>query len=408
MSLFRNRAPEQRQWTPEPAVPPFPGLDGGGGPSNMSAALRQSAVWACVRLLADTVSMMPLDLYTFSDGVRVRVEPTPNERRLLTQPGGDALMPDFLYMLMVSLLLRGNAFAIKDFADPYTIRAVNLLNPESVNAHVDPTTNALEIRDPQGNVIRQQNVWRMAAYRLPGTKLGLAPIAYHATTISTDAEVQKFALGFFREALHPTSVLTSDQSIKQGDAVSIIERLRAKRDSREPLVLGAGLKFTPLAVTPNESQFLETQKYGVAAIARVFGVPPEMIASESGNSMTYANVEQRSIDFLTYSIQPWLTRIEAAMATWFPGSKHPRFDTSALLRTDLETRMKAGAMAVAAKIHDPDEVRAWGEYQPLTEEQKKLLELVPLSISPTGRPIAAVPGPDTGIDFGKEADNGGN
>jgi phage portal protein BeeE len=304
VSLFRSR--ERRQWAPEPVIPPFPGVDMFGSTvPTMTSAMRVSAVWACVRLLADTVSMMPLNLYTMQNGIRVQIEPTPNEQRLLT-----------------------------------------------------------------------------------------------------DAEVQKFALGYFRDALHPTSTLVSDQSITQADARSVLERIMAKKDKREPLILGAGLKFQPIAVSPNESQFLETQKYSVATICRIFGVPPEMVAAEAGNSMTYSNVEQRAIDFLTYSIQPWLTRIETSMATWFAGSKHPRFDTSVLLRTDIETFMKAASMAIAAKIHDPNEIRAMRDYPALTQEQKDLLELVPLTISPTGRPISSPPGADTGINFGEEDSNG--
>lgn len=401
MSLLRGR--EVRQWMPEPVVSPFPGVSFGGTSQTMTSAMRQSAVWACVRLLADTVSMMPLDLYDRVDGVRVQVTPNRREQKLLTQPGGDATMPDFLYQAMASALLRGMVWGSQSYANDGTLQQVDLLSPDSLNVSTDPKTGELVVRDAAGKPVPITRMWRMAAYRMPGTKLGLSPIAYHATTIATDAEVQKFALGYFRDALHPTSTLTSDQSINQAEARTILERILGKKDSREPLILGAGLKFTPIAVSPNESQFLETQKYSVAAIARVFGVPPEMIAAEAGNSMTYSNVEQRAIDFLTYSIQPWLTRIETAMASWFAGTKHPRFDTSVLLRTDLETRMKAGAMAIAAKINTPDEVRAWGEDPPLTDEQKKLLELVPLTVSPTGRPITAIAGPSTGVDFGEES-----
>jgi HK97 family phage portal protein len=405
VSLFRSR--ERRQWAPEPVIPPFPGVDMFGSTvPTMTSAMRVSAVWACVRLLADTVSMMPLNLYTMQNGIRVQIEPTPNEQRLLTQPGGDATMPDFLYQIMVSALLRGNVFATQTYGSDGYLRQVDVLNPDALDVSVDSETGSLVIKDHRGNSLPPRQVWRMAAYRMPGMKLGLAPISYAATTLLTDAEVQKFALGYFRDALHPTSTLVSDQSITQADARSVLDRIMAKKDAREPLILGAGLKFQPISVSPNESQFLETQKYSVATICRIFGVPPEMVAAEAGNSMTYSNVEQRAIDFLTYSIQPWLTRIETSMATWFAGSKHPRFDTSVLLRTDIETFMKAASMAIAAKIHDPNEIRAMRDYPALTQEQKDLLELVPLTISPTGRPISSPPGADTGINFGEDNSNG--
>ena len=109
-----------------------------------------------------------------------------------------------------------------------------------------------------------------------------------------------------------------------------------------------------------------------------------MIAAEAGNSMTYANVEQRSIDFLTYSVQAWLTRIEAAFRPLLPGQKHVRFDTSVLLRTDTETMFKATAIGIASKQLTPDEARAMRDQPPLTSAQKKLLDLVPLDVTPTG------------------------
>ena len=379
MSLFRR---EVRQWTPEPVVPPFPGTQIGAAVPTMDSSLRVSAVWACVRLIADTISMMPMHAYTLKEGVRVPVDDPP----LLLQPGGDANLPDWLYMLVVSLMLRGNAFGriTKLGSDGYP-QQIELLNPDVLNVRSDPNTGRLVVSDRNGEIT---NLWRMAAYRMPGHKLGLSPIAYAAITLSTDAEVQKFGLGYFRDALHPASVLTSDQAITQEDARTLSERLAEKVGKREPLVLGAGLKYAPLSVSPNESQFLDTQKYTVATIARIFGVPPEMIAAESGNSMTYSNVEQRAIDFLTYSIQPWLTRIESALSALMPGRRHPRFDTSVLLRTDFETTMRATAIGIASKQMAPDEARAIRDEPPLTAEQKKELEMVPLTVSVTGRPTA--------------------
>lgn len=401
MSIFRRR--EARQWTPEPFVPPFPGVTPfGGADPTMSSALRISAVWACVRLIADTISMMPMHAYTLQDGIRVRVTDPP----LLQQPGGDANLTDWLYMLVVSLMLRGNAYGRIMGTDSQGYPSqIELMNPDTLNVRVDRNTGRLTVSDRNGPIAPSQ-LWRVAAYRMPGSALGLSPISYAATTLSTDAEVQQFALGYFRDALHPASVLTSDQSIPQEHAREIKERLMEKAGSREPLVLGAGLKYSPLSVSPNESQFLDTQKYTVATICRIFGVPPEMVAAEAGNSMTYSNVEQRAIDFLTYSIQPWLTRIESAMATLMPGRRHPRFDTSVLLRTDYETQMRSSAIGIASKQLTPDEAREARDLPPLTEEQKQELELVPLTVSVIGRPttISATHPPDVNL----EADDGGN
>jgi HK97 family phage portal protein len=200
--------------------------------------------------------------------------------------------------------------------------------------------------------------------------------------------VQEFAYGFFRDGAHPSSILTSDEEFTQDQARSIKERFVAAVQGREPSILTGGMKYQPIQVAPNESQFLETQKYNVAQIARIFGVPPEMIAAEAGNSMTYANVEQRSLDFLTYSVQPWLTRIETSLAKLLPGRKHVRFDTSVLLRTDLETRLKATAIGIASHQLLPDEARAMSDLPPMTPEQKAEADLIPMTVTPSGLPKA--------------------
>jgi HK97 family phage portal protein len=249
-----------------------------------------------------------------------------------------------------------------------------------------------------GKTHKREDVFHVRAYPMPGMRQGLSPIQYAAAQISTERFIQDFAQGFFRDGAHPSAVLESDEDMTQDQARNAKERFMAAIKGREPGLLSGGLKYIPIQVSPEESQFLATQKYGVASIARIFGVPPEMIAGEAGNSMTYANVEQRSIDFLTYSVQPWLTRIEAALATLFPGKRHIKFDTTSLLRTDLKTRMEATAIAIASHQLLPDEARAMGDLAPFTDAEKKEAGLVPMTVSPSGRPTALPGSPPAGMD----------
>lgn len=401
MSLLRPRARERRQWTPEPFVSPFPGWSPfgaeNGGRMSVDKALQVSAVWACVRLLADTVSMMPVHAFTLAGSARKPVPDPP----MLKNPSGDATMPDWIYMLLVSALLRGNAYGrvMQWGADGYPAQ-IELQNPDQVQVRVDEETGQLcykfgatdiDFRVP-GKMTPQ--VFHLRAYRMPGSPTGLSPIQYAAKTIGIDLAVGEFAYGFFRDGAHPSSVLTTPGGVKQEDARTVKDRFMEAVRGREPAVLAGGMKYEQIQVAPNESQFLETQKYGVAAVARIFGVPPEMIAAEAGNSMTYSNVEQRAIDFLTYSIQPWLTRIESALSALLPGGRHVRFDTSTLLRTDLQTLVTANAIAIASKQMTPDEAREKLDKPPLTDEQKNILDLVPLTVNPANGSPKDVSGSD--------------
>lgn len=348
----------------------------------MTRALQVSAVWACVRLIADSVSMMPLNSFTIRDGARV---PTPLPA-FVQAPSADASMGEWVYMVLVSLLLRGNAYGRIVAKDGYGYPTqVELLNPEQVRCDTNPQTGKLRyvvngVEVPNGNILH------IRAFRMPGQRTGLSPIEYAATQINTDAAVGDFAYGFFRDGAHPSAILSTDATLTQDQAKTAKDRFVSAIKGREPALLSGGVKYQQVQISPEESQFLETQKYGVSEIARIFGVPPEMIGGEAGNSMTYANVEQRSLDFLTYTIQPWLTRLESTLAEMFPGPRHLRFDTAALTRTDFETLMRATSIGIASKQMTPDEARAKRDQPPLTDDQKTELAMVPLTVGPSGTP----------------------
>jgi phage portal protein BeeE len=276
--------------------------------------------------------MMPVHAFTLDGPTRKPIPDPP----LLVNPSADAGMCDWLYMLVVSLMLRGNAYGriVRRDSMGYAMQ-IEWAHPDNVSVHSDNSGNL--VYTVNGKEMPKEDIAHVRAYRMPGSALGLSI-----------ASIQ----------------------------------------GREPSVLTGGMKYEQIQVSPNESQFLETQKYNVAQISRIFGVPPEMIAAEAGNSMTYANVEQRSLDFLTYSVQPWLTRLEGFLATQLPGKKHVRFDTSVLLRTDLETRLKATAIGIASHQLLPDEARAMGDLPPFTDAEKAEADLIPMTVTPSGLPKA--------------------
>lgn len=389
MSIFRPRERRDNSGAfPYPVLPPFPGMNvWGGTTAGVDQAMQTAAVWSCVRLQASTVSMMPVKTFTLRDGVRYPTQPPPFFRR----PSARDTMPEWLYQVMVSLMLRGNAYGRKVAfdADGYPTQ-IELLHPDDVTVRQD-NDGAVRYFTKSAEIPTDQ-VWHQRAFLMTGRVQGLSPIEYHAASIGLDLAVGKFAGDFFKDGAHPTGVITSDKLITQEQARSIKDHVMAAlRGSREPLVLGAGVQWKQLQVSPEESQFLKTREYGVNDIARVFGVPAPMVGGTEGNSMTYSNREQRSLDYLTYSVQWWLTLLEGAFEAMMPGKQHARFDTSVLLRTDLETYMKSMAIGVAAKVTTPDEVRAGAplDLPPLTEAQKAVLDLIPLDVRPTGTPASA-------------------
>ena len=326
------------------------------------SALRLSAVWSCVRLLADTVSTMPVDVYG-KDGKNLALP------ALLVRPAAGQPRHDWLYQVMVSLLLRGNAYGIITARSGATLlpSQVELVKPDlvGVERHDGVTTYRIN-----GAIIEASDVWHVRAYPAPGAITGLSPVDYARQTIGLGLAAEKFGAQFFGDGATPSGVLSTDQKLTADQAKTVAAEWRAAHgDHRKTAVLAAGLKFAPISINPDESQFLDAQKFTVAQVARVFGVPPEMIGSESGGSLTYANVESRGLDFLRYSIQPWLIRLEVALSELLPRNQTVKFNANGLLRATTRERYEAHKIALDAGFLTIDEVRALEDLQPLQPAQ---------------------------------------
>lgn len=389
MGVLFSRNPEKRQAFPIPPIPPYPAAGTSyvdyGQPER---ALTIPTVWGCVALLSNTISILPLEVYESApkqvDLVAKKIVPP----RVIREPEPGRTQSEWLHCIMISLLLRGNAYGIKTFDSSGYCTEVVLLHPDLIHLEVDETTGTITyvVRKPGGlsRVYQQSQIFHVRGMTIPGMFEGLSPIAYAKATIGLDASARAFAAGYFDDSGMPKAVITAERPINQSEAQIVKERVLSALNGREPLVVGGGVKFTPIQIKPDESMFLETQNADVAQIARYFGVPPEMVGGSGGSSMTYANVEQRSLDFLTFSIQFWLKRIEDAVATLLPRTQLTRFDTANLLRTSAEDSAKVDNMRVAGKIMTPDEIRAKYNLPPLTPEQIKILDLVPMVATPLG------------------------
>jgi HK97 family phage portal protein len=130
-------------------------------------------------------------------------------------------------------------------------------------------------------------------------------------------------------------------------------------------VLGSGAKFQAITIPPEEAQFLEASKANVATICRYYRVPPELMASEAGNSLTYANVEQRALDFLTFCLRRWIVTMETALSALLSSTTAVKFNAAALVRTDLLTRYQAHESAIRAGWKLRSEVRELEDLPPI-------------------------------------------
>jgi HK97 family phage portal protein len=180
--------------------------------------------------------------------------------------------------------------------------------------------------------------------------------------------VEKFGAQWFGEGATPSGVLTSDQRIKSEDAEMLKARWKARHGGhRDIAVLGDGARFQAISISPEASQFLETTRANVATVARYFGVQPELIGGESGGSLTYANVEQRALDFLQFGLAPWLVRMETAISGLLSSTTTVKFNAGALVRTDLLTRYQAHEVGIRAGFLTVNEARELEDRPPLPQ-----------------------------------------
>jgi HK97 family phage portal protein len=326
---------------------------------NPTTALQHSAVWASVNLIAGSISTLPLAAYR-----RGERDPLPDLPPILRAPSASRSLPEFVYALLQSLLLRGNAYGlIVDRAGAGLLPSqVELLAPERVQVEA----NSRIIYRVDGQEVEPSSIWHVRAFTAPGQVLGLSPIAHARQAIGLGIGAERYAAKFFGQAAIPSGVLTSDQDIKQERADQLKARWRESHAAqRDIAVLGSGAKFQAVSIAPEEAQFLETTRANVATIARYFGVQPELIGGESGGSLTYANVEQRALDFLTFGLRPWLVRLEVALSALLSSTTTVKFNAAALVRTDLLTRYQVHESAIRAGWKLRSEVRDLEDLPPV-------------------------------------------
>jgi HK97 family phage portal protein len=360
---------------------------GGGAPVPVgwSGSLAIPAVWAATRLRADLISTLPVQTYQRRpDGSAERVENPP----VLEAPsadGGDIV--NWLSAGSLALDLRGNNFGIIVDWDARGLPAqIELQHPDT--CQVRKRSDGSLYYAIAGKPFERSQVWHERVNDVPGSPVGLSPIASMARSLGIAIAAEQFGADFFRDGAHPTALLMNEKTdtIPQEAAAIVKQRfLAALNGTREPVVLGGSWKYEQLSIAPNESQFLETLRFGVDQVARIFAVEPEQVGGGggSGSTITYANREQRAIDWLAYKFGPYVIRRERALSRLTGPGRFVKLNVGGLLRTDLLTRYRSYAIGLRNGVLALDEPRELEDRLPLTAEQLQQLKDAGLLAAPT-------------------------
>lgn len=338
------------------------------GTITAESAMRHSAVWSSVNLIADLISTLPVDEFRRTPGRPVREEePSP----ILTDPDRE-LPPEALFrQALVSTLLRGNATGLILERDELLYPTkTTVLHPDEVSYRREGKLGRLQVRW-NGQTLGPDEYWRLVGYTFPGSPVGMSPISYVAETIGLGRNAQLFGLDWFRNGAHPSAVLTNEnlQTHSEEGARQVKDQWKESVESGDVGVLAGGWKYQTIQINPEESQFLDTIRANRAMIATIFGLRPEDVGEASGDSMTYANVEQREISRLVYPISQWVIRLERALTSMLRPGRFAKFNTDALIRVDLITRYRAHDMAIRAGWANRNERRELEDLPPIPDDE---------------------------------------
>lgn len=348
------------------------------------SAMRMSAVWACLRLRADLISTFPLDVFRDVDGEQVSMPKPP----VLTNPGGERVeLEEWLYSSNVDLDRAGNAIGLVTERNSLDLPSRIELQPIA-ECSIWRREGKLGYR-VAGKDYAPEQVWHEKQFTLSGVDVGLSAVANAAWTIGQYQSAQQFAAEWYGSGGVPKAVMrhTMKPSLNQAEADDAKRKMKLATDGRDVAVWGKDWEYLPIQAEAVGAEWLDAQKFGIGDIARFFGVPGDLIGAEtSSGSVTYANITQRNLEFLILHLGPAVIRRERALSRLLPRPRYVKFNTSALLRMDDETRARVMQLRLFSRILTPTEARRLDNLPPLTDAD--LAEFAKVYGDPTVKPTA--------------------
>lgn len=319
---------------------------------NSSAALSLIPYFACVRLLSEQISSLPLNVWRENGDSPVKVR-----RSLFSNPAAVGTTDRWVKQCVVSLAMRGNAYGLIVARDGFGFPTqVEWLHPDEV--HVDESRPTLPKYYWRGQPVPWEDMHHIPWFVEPGKVKGLSPIGQFARSIGIGLEATEYGATWFEHGGTPPGTFQNKQrTLTTDQAEAVSQRLDAAIKRRRPLVFGADWDYTSLKVSPEESQFIQTMKLNATMMATIYGIPPEQVGGESGGSLTYDNPVLDGLSLYKMTIRPWLEMLESNFNLLLPERQYAEFNPDALLRGDTKTRYEAHQMALNARWMTINEVR---------------------------------------------------
>lgn len=301
-------------------------------------SLEIGTVYACVRLISDSISTLPVAPYRRINGERVPVFPRPN---WIEFPDLGVTINDHFQQVLISLLIDGNAF-VRIVRDDTGVAGLVVLNPQHVHMHRDAEGRIFYRVTHSEEPIRSDDMIHIPDMRRPGQLRGESRIELLKQSLGLAKALEEFAERFFGQGATTTGIIEFPGNLTQEQAKNVVDGFDAKhkglRKAHRPGILSGGATFKKTGVDPDAAQMLDSRRLSVEEIARIFRCPPSMIGVTTPGAMSYASVEANAIHFVTHTLRPYIVKLENAYKKLLPEGVFLRFNVEGLLRGDSQTR----------------------------------------------------------------------
>lgn len=381
-NLFKARdKPKNR--TPGSSYSFFFGGTTSGKPVNEHTAMQMTAVYSCVRILAEAVAGLPLHLYKYTaSGGKEKALSHPLYFLLHDEPNPEMSSFVFRETLMTHLLLWGNAYAQIIRNGKGEVIALYPLMPNRMRVDRDskgelyysytrysdeaPAINGMTV------TLRPSDVLHIPGLGFDGL-VGYSPIAMAKNAIGLAMATEEYGAKFFANGAAPGGVLEHPGTIKDPQKVKESWNMayQGSSNAHRVAVLEEGMKYQPIGISPEQAQFLETRKFQINEIARIFRIPPHMIGDLEKSS--FSNIEQQSLEFVKYTLDPWVIRWEQAISRSLLRTDEKKllfakFNVDGLLRGDYTSRMNGYAIGIQNGFMCPNDARALEDMDLIPDE----------------------------------------
>lgn len=372
---------------------------------NERRALAVMAVWRAVNLIAGTSAGLPLQPYREDGEARIRVGPESQAGRLLDDPHPDMTKFELWETVYGHLLLWGNAYVLKVRNGLGQVVELWPIHPGRVRAgRADDGTKVYEANGGQHSWTDYE-VLHIPGFGYDGI-CGVSPVRLAREGLGLALAAEEFGARFFGSGSLMSGILQTEQRLTQPQADAIKAQWKAKvsgiGNAHDVAVLDSGAKFQQMSIPPGDAQFLESRQFQVTEIARMFGIPPHMLMQTEKSTSWGTGIEQQAIGFVTYTLQPWLTRVEQRVTKMLqPGTVYARYNVEGLLRGDSAAQAQFFTSMFQLGALSTNEIRAYKELPPVEGGNVRYR---PLNMGVLGQPdpapAPALPADNTGSNDG--------